>query len=456
MEKLEKCIIKFKKQIGEHTLALCYFSVFSIVAIIAMAQVKLYRIQEQKIQDSYNRAFYVLVSDMNNINAEFTKLKITSSNNYTITALATIYAKANNANGNLDILPLSSNTTSNVSKFLNQLSDFSYFLIRDLLNGENIDMYKNQIDTLYVKSGELSKVLNEIYNELNTNSIKWNELEKIGEKKIKESDVGQEISSVNKIGKTFTEYEGIIYDGAFSNHVLTREPNFLTGDNLSVEEVEKVLREKIDVEKLEYMYEQDSILPLYVFKLVTLDSKVEKIIYVTKQDGRILQIVSNRKIEKQYITIEDAKQKADNFLNRLGIEKMEPTYYLTQENNVTISFAAKQDSVLIYSDLIKVKVALDNGEILGLETNGYIYNHKERTIEYKYTISEAREKLYKELKITKEQLCIIPTESKNEVVAYEFEGYLDDTKFLIYINANTLDEEQIYIVLEGEKGISTI
>ena len=135
---------------------------------------------------------------------------------------------------------------------------------------------------------------------------------------------------------------------------------------------------------------------------------------------------------------------------------MEPTYYLTQENNVTISFAAKQDSVLIYSDLIKVKVALDNGEILGLETNGYIYNHKERTIEYKYTISEAREKLYKELKITKEQLCIIPTESKNEVVAYEFEGYLDDTKFLIYINANTLDEEQIYIVLEGEKGISTI
>ena len=76
-------------------------------------------------------------------------------------------------------------------------------------------------------------------------------------------------------------------------------------------------------------------------------------------------------------------------------------------------------------------------------------------LEHKYTIAEARERLYKDLNVTKEQLCIIPTESKNEALVFEFEGYVDDTKFLIYINANTLEEEQIYIVLEGERGIST-
>lgn len=456
MEKLEKWIIRIKKRIGEHTLALIYFSIFSITAIIAMSQLKIYKLQKQRIQDSYNRAFYDLVSDMNNIDAEFTKLKITSSNNYTITSLATIFAKANNASGNLDILPLSTETTASVSKFLNQLSDFSYFLMRNILNGENVDEYKEQINTLYSKTGELTNVLNEIYKDLNTNSIKWDELEQIGEKKINDSDVGQEISSVNKIGKTFMEYEGIIYDGAFSNHVLTREPNFLTGNVLSVEEVEKILKEKVDIASIEFLYDQEATLPLYVFKVAMLDSKVEKIVYVTKQDGRILQIVSNRKVDNSNLNLDEAKEKGNDFLNKLGIENIEPTYYLVQDGIVTISYAAKQEDVLIYSDLIKVKIALDNGEILGIETNGYIYNHKEREIVYKNTISDARNRLYNQLNVTKEQLCIIPTESKNEVLAFEFEGYLDETKFLIYINAETLEEEQIFIVLEGERGISTI
>lgn len=456
MEKLEKTIIKIKKKIGEHVLALIYFSIFSIVAIIAMAELKIYKIQKQKIQDSYNRAFYDLVSDMNNIEAEFVKLKISSSNNYSVTTLATIFAKANDATGNLDIIPLSNNTTSNVSKFLNQLSDFSYFLLHAILNGDNIGEYKTQIDTLYSNVRELTTTLNEIYGELNTNSIKWDELQKVSEEKIKENDIGSQISSVNKIGKTFMEYEGIIYDGAFSNHVLTQKPNFLSEEILSVKEVEKILREKIEIESLEFMYEQDNILPLYVFKMITNQSNTEKIIYVTKQDARILQIVSNRKIEGEKISIEEAKNYAEKFLNSLGIENISPTYYLKQEGEITVSFASIQEDVLIYSDLIKVKIALDNGEILGLETNGYVFNHKERNIEHKYSIKEARERLYEGLNITNEQLCIIPTESKNEVITFEFEGYLDDTKFLVYINANTLEEEKIYIVLEGNNGIATI
>ena len=455
MEKVEKWIIKLKKIVGEKAIGLVYFSIFSIIAIIAMAELKLYKIQKQKIQDSYNRAFYDLVSDINNIDAEFTKLKVTSSSKYTVTSLATIYAKANKANGNLDILPLSNNTTSNVSKFLNQLSDFSYFLMHNILNGEAIESYKEQIDVLYPKVKELAIILNDIYTEINTHEIKWDELEKVGEEKIKENDLGKEVSNVNRIGKTFTEYEGIIYDGAFSNHVLTREPEFLTGENLNVEEVENILKTKLDIKTIEYMYEQDSLIPLFVFKIVTLDSNVEKIVYVTKQDGKIFQIVSDRKIEYESISIEQAKELAKNFLNKLGILNVEPTYYLFYGGTVTISFASVQSDVLIYSDLIKVKIALDNGEVLGIETNGYIYNHKERNLEHKYTIAEARERLYKDLNVTKEQLCIIPTESKNEALVFEFEGYVDDTKFLIYINANTLEEEQIYIVLEGERGIST-
>ena len=34
----------------------------------------------------------------------------------------------------------------------------------------------------------------------------------------------------------------------------------------------------------------------------------------------------------------------------------------------------------MYPDLIKLKIALDNGEILGIETTGYLNSHTERTL----------------------------------------------------------------------------
>ena len=81
---------------------------------------------------------------------------------------------------------------------------------------------------------------------------------------------------------------------------------------------------------------------------------------------------------------------------------MEETYYLNQEGISTINFAYKQDDVFVYPDLIKVKVALDNGEILGIESTGYLNSHQERTLKTpQITIEEAKQNLNPNLEILK-------------------------------------------------------
>ena len=51
------------------------------------------------------------------------------------------------------------------------------------------------------------------------------------------------------------------------------------------------------------------------------------------------------------------------------------------ENNVaTINFAYHQGDVTIYPDLIKVQVAMDTGEIVGFEAQGYHFSHTTREI----------------------------------------------------------------------------
>ena len=54
----------------------------------------------------------------------------------------------------------------------------------------------------------------------------------------------------------------------------------------------------------------------------------------------------------------------------------------------------------MYPDLIKVKVALDNGEILGVETTGYLNCHEQRdTSKVKITKDDAKKVLNKNLQI---------------------------------------------------------
>ena len=135
---------------------------------------------------------------------------------------------------------------------------------------------------------------------------------------------------------------------------------------------------------------------------------------------------------------------------------MKETYYLKQDGIVTINYAYNQGNVTVYPDLIKVKVALDNGEILGLEATGYLNNHSVRDIKnIKISIEEAKKDLNKNLEIISEGMAIIPTEWKTELLCYEFKGKVDDKEFLVYINAENGREEDVLVITNTPNGTLT-
>ena len=163
---------------------------------------------------------------------------------------------------------------------------------------------------------------------------------------------------------------------------------------------------------------------------------------------------SNRDITTEIISQEEAGNKAKEFLDNKGFINMKETYYLKQEGIVTINYAYMQDNVIIYPDLIKVKVALDNGEILGIETTGYLNNHVEnRDISnIKITEEEAKKDLNTSLEIISSGMAVIPTEWETELLCYEFKGKVEDKEFLVYINAENGREEDILIITNTPNG----
>ena len=132
---------------------------------------------------------------------------------------------------------------------------------------------------------------------------------------------------------------------------------------------------------------------------------------------------------------------------------MQETYFMKQDGFITINFSYKQDDTVMYADLIKAKVALDNGEVIGLETIGYLNSHYEREIPTeKISIESARKNLSAKAQVTSEGLAMIPTEWKTEKFCYEFKGKIEDIDFIAYINAETGEEEDILIVTNSENG----
>ena len=92
---------------------------------------------------------------------------------------------------------------------------------------------------------------------------------------------------------------------------------------------------------------------------------------VTKKGGLLSYMIKSREVLEENISTKEAKKKAEEYLKELGIKNMKTTYHETLYNSCTINFAAMDGDVTLYTDLIKVTVALDNGEILGFDARGY-------------------------------------------------------------------------------------
>src|SRR5699024_11672090 len=138
-------------------------------------------------------------------------------------------------------------------------------------------------------------------------------------------------------------------------------------------------------------------------------------------------LLIDRDINEQKLSLHDGMNEAVNFLKQFDFETLE-VFQSQQFGNVGLyGFVHTQDDVRIYPDTILVKVALDNGEVIGLEANDYVKNHHQRSIpNVELTSDEAREKVNKNVKIEEESLALIVNDLKEEVITYEFVGTLHD------------------------------
>jgi len=457
-------LLDFKRRLSDRKMYSIVIVVIAAVAIWGITQYKKAADLRQELDNQYNRAFYDMIGYVNNVETLLVKSMITSTPEKTASILQEAWRQANLAQTNLGQLPVSQPVLANTSKFLTQVGDLAYSLNNQNLDGKPLkdDQY-NLIEKLHGFAVSLNKSLNDLQSQLANGRLKWGELANKGTRLFKKTSQEMKMQQFETIDKTFQEYPTLIYDGPFSDHLTTAEPKGITGDMLSAEQAKESViklfgKDKVKAVELTGQNDNDPLRTFsYSVKFNNASDDQIATVGITQKGGHVLWMLYNKPVAEKKIEMDEAKELGKKFLEKHGFKGMVDTYYLAEDNTATINYAYQQDNVTIYPDLVKLKIALDDGEIIGIESKGYLYSHRERDIpEPKITQEEARSKINPRMEILSSGLAIIPTDYKTELFVYEFKGKVNDNDFLVYINAETGKEEDVLMIVNTPNGTLTM
>lgn len=461
MGKVKNKLVDWKNRLKDRRMLSIIVVLVAALVILGLYTYKKQIEFRQASENSYNMAFFELVDYVQNVETYLAKSLISSSSEQGAETLTNVWREANLAEAYLAQLPIESHELEKTAKFLNQVSDYSYSLSRKNIKGEKLsDEDLKNLEDLHRYSVDLENTLNQLSSDMNDGRISWGELSKKGTNAFSTQVSNISKDSFSNLEENFHEYSGLIYDGAFSEHITTKEKKGLTGDNVDEGKAKEIATNFIGSDKIEEITSsgkgENGNIVSYDFSAKLKNEDRTVTISISEKGGHVVYMNTDREVTAESISQEEADKIGKEFLNKKGFDNMKETYYLKQNGIVTINYAYSQDDVTVYPDLIKLKIALDNGEVLGIETTGYLNSHSTRDIpEVKVSKEKALENLNKKLEIKSEGLAIIPTEWETEVFCWEFKGTVDGMDFLVYVNAETGVEEDILLIVNTPEGTLT-
>lgn len=457
-------LLDFKRRLSDRKMYSLVIVLIGAVAVWGLYQYKHAANLRQQLDNQYNRSFYDMVGYVNNVETLLAKALITGTPAKTATTLQEAWRQANLAQENLGQLPISQPAIANTSKFLTQLGDFSYSLNNRTIRGNSLsdDQYRT-LERLHGYAVSLGKTLGDLQGQLGAGRIKWNELENKGQGIFQRASVGAPAQQFENIDKTFQDYPTLIYDGPFSDHMVTAEPRGVTGDQINSEQAKQRVMQIFGANRVKSVMDtgRNDAGPIktYSYSVLFKDTPEDRRanIDVTQKGGHIFWMLYDRPVNEKKIDMNKAKELGRKFLETHGYPGMVDTYYLAEDNTATINYAFQQNNVVIYPDLIKLKIALDNGEIIGIEARSYLSAHTARQIPApKVTMEQARKKINARMEVLGSGLAMIPTDYRSELFCYEFKGVLNKQEFIVYINALTGEEEDILMIVNTPNGTLTM
>ena len=173
---------------------------------------------------------------------------------------------------------------------------------------------------------------------------------------------------------------------------------------------------------------------------------------VTVTGGKILWMMPETASFPQMLPAEACTAASARFLRERGFGDMQLIATQVYDGLCVATYAAVQEGVVLYPDIIRVQVRMDTGEVVGFEAHQYWMNHIERTLaEPSLSESEARAGLSEAVTAAKGELCLIPWR-QTERLCWSFRVTHGGTAYMVFVDAFTGHELEVVKIIEQQDG----
>lgn len=416
-----------------------------LAGVLAFSSAQTLRLNEAnaRLNAVVQKAFYETCELTEGMSVNFRKLLVAGETGQMQALLNETALQTQGALSNLALLPLGQETVSATLKFINQAGDFASSLSVRLGNGgeltpEDYAALERLSETAAAFSVRMGRLLDRYEG---------------GEAVFDISEDGTGEESLYPITGPATDYPALLYDGPFSDGRTDGEFKLLAGlAQVDEAAARQALVAFVGQQAADVRFTGESEIPVDCYEYALRLGDYSLSAGVTRAGGQLLYLLCDSAVEDVNLTDRQAVDAARAFLLSRGYGEMEMSYSSRFGGIMTVNFAAVQNGVVLYPDLVKVQVSMADGAIIGLEAANYLMNHVPRALELPaLTEQDAAQRIGGALTPVATRLCVIP-ENTEEYLCYEVTATSGSDTFLVYIDAMSGIERRLMQVISDDNG----
>ena len=388
---------------------------------------------------------YELVSVSEDMDNQLSKLRVSSGVDEQRQLLTSILVDSALLESGLERMPVDQATSTDISGFVNRTNSFAKSMLSRLAQGKTLTAAeKEKIATLYAINSKLSSELNNLATHMTSNDI----MDFIAGKE------GTMSESFGSIGGGIHEKAEEISDAPFANEGNIGENRLTSLPEITQAEAEERVREYFaayHVADVRFTGETASQeMACYNFVLAD-ENGTEIFAEITKNGGKLAFFDTYEPCTEKNFSLPACDNLAKEFLAGLGVENVEAVWLSDAGMVANLTYVTTENGVRVYPEIIRVRVCESKGRVIGIDARGYLLNNETHAKKAALSEEEARGLLSGELDVTAVNLAIIPVGGEN-TLCYEFACNMGEEQFIVYLDANTGAEVQLFRVRRSATG----
>ncbi|MED4352683.1 germination protein YpeB [Schinkia azotoformans] len=401
-------------------------------------------------ENNYQRAFHDLTYQIDLLQDKIGTTLAMNSRSQLSPALADVWRITSEAHSDVGQLPLTLMPFNKTEEFLSNIGDFSYrTAVRDLEKEPLTDGEYKTLQQLYSHATEIQQELRKVQHQVIENNLRWMDVE-LALASEKENLDNTIIDGFKTVEKNVEEYSESNFGPEFTQMNAKNDNSFkyLSGKEITKEEAMNEARKFLQIEEPVNMNVTEngegSDIGFYSITINSPKQNSEIYMDITKKGGYPIWVLNHREIGQSNISLNEAAEKAKKYLNNQNFKDLQLFESAQYDHVGVFTFVAVQDGVRVYPDSIRVKVALDEGDIIGFSANDYLIAHHKRKIpKPEISLEQARGKVNPSVKVMEHRLAIINDDLGKEALCYEILGIINNDTYRIYVNAIDGSEEKV-------------